>query len=97
MQKLKCIGGLMNGKIQEIDDYYREHDQIPVIGTVEFNLPNFEEDLQAFRENRTPESMAIPYHYYKVAEFHFIDKTKLRFLIPIDKTVKNALCFVLGA
>lgn len=97
MQKLKCIGGLANGKIQEIDDHYREHDQIRVIATIEFNLPTFEEDLKAYREGKIPESMIIPYHFYKVAELHFSDKTKLRFLIPVDETIKNALCFVLGA
>jgi len=97
MQKLKCIGGLANGKIQEIESHYREHDQVQVIATVEFDLPNFEEDLKAYREGKTPDRMTIFYHLYKVAELHFPDKTKLRFLIPVDETVKNALCFVLGA
>ena len=41
--------------------------------------------------------MVVPYHFYKIAELHFPDKTKLRFLIPVDETVKNAMCFVLGA
>lgn len=97
MQKLKCIGGLANGKIQEIESRYREHDQVQIIATVEFNLPSFEEDLEAFRQDKTPDYVTTPYHYYKIAELHFPDKTKLRFLIPIDETVKNALCFVLGA
>jgi hypothetical protein len=97
MQKLKCIGGLANGKIIEVANYYREHDQIRVMATIEFNLPTFEEDLNAYREGRTPDYMVIPYHFYKVAELQFLDKTKLRFLIPVDETVKNALCFVLGA
>ena len=97
MQKLKCIGGLANGKIQEIDNYYREHDQVPVMATIEFNLPTFEEDLNAYREGKIPDYMVVPYHFYKVAELHFPDKTKLRFLIPADETAKNALCFVLGA
>ena len=34
MQKLKCIGGLANGKIQEIDSCYREHDQVRVMATI---------------------------------------------------------------
>lgn len=97
MQKLKCIGGLANGKIIEVENHYREHDQVQVSATVEFNLPTFEEDLEAFRSGKTPDYITIPYHYYKVAELHFPDKTKLKFLIPVDETVKNALCFVLGA
>lgn len=97
MQKLKCIGGLANGKVQKIDDCYREHDTVRIMATIEFNLPTFEEDLNAYRKGKIPEYMVIPYHFYKVAELHFIDKTKLRFLIPVDETVKNALCFVLGA
>jgi hypothetical protein len=94
--RLKCIGGLCNVQIIEVDNYYREHDQIQVMGKIEFNLPSFEEDLEAFRNNKTPDYMATPYHYYKIATLHFPDKTKLNFLIPIDMKAKDALCFILG-
>lgn len=95
--KLKCIGGLANGQIVEVESYYREHDLVNVPAKITFEIDNFEEDLLAFRENRVPESMSNPYYFYKVAVFHFEHKEQLKFLIPVDMSIKNALCFVLGA
>lgn len=95
--KLKCIGGLANGRIEEIESHYGEHDIVRIRAIVQFSIPSFEEDLKAFRENRTPDYMNIPYHYYKISTLHFPDKTKLNFLIPEKMTAQDALCFVLGA
>lgn len=94
--KLKCIGGLANGQIEEVESYYREHDIVRVRAIVTFTIPSFEEDLKAFRENKTPDYMITPYHFYKIATLHFPDKTKLNFLIPDKMNAKDALCFVLG-
>jgi hypothetical protein len=95
--KLKCIGGLANGQIHEVESYYGEHDIVRVPAKVEFNLPSFEEDLKAFRENRVPDYMVNPFHLYKIATLYFPDKTKLNFLIPERMDYKDALCFLLGA
>ena len=95
--KLKCIGGLANGQIVEVANYYREHDIIRVPAKVVFSIPSFEEDLKAFRENRTPEYLSVPYYFYKISTLHFPDKTKLNFLIPDRMIAQDALCFVLGA
>lgn len=95
--KLKCIGGLANGQIEEIENHYGEHDIVRVRALVTFTIPSFEEDVKAFRENKTPDYMAVPYHFYKIATLHFPDKTKLNFLIPDKMNAKDALCFVLGA
>lgn len=95
--KLKCIGGLANGKIIEIDNCYGEHDLIRVQATIEFSIIDFEESLQAFRENRTPESMATRYHIYKIAVLHFSKHERIKFLIPETMKVQDVLCFVLGA
>lgn len=95
--KLKCIGGLANGQIIEVESFYEEHDIVRVMAQVTFSIPSFEEDLVAFRENRVPNYMVTPYHYYKIATLHFPDKTKLNFLIPQNMNAKDALCFVLGA
>ncbi len=74
--KLKCIGGLANGQITEVENYHTEHDIVRVPAKVQFNIPSFEEDLKAFRENRTPDYMATPYHYYKIATLHFPSKNE---------------------
>jgi hypothetical protein len=95
--KLKCIGGLANGRIEEVDNYLTEHDIVRIRAIVQFSIPSFEEDVAAFREGRPPDYLTIPYHFYKIATLHFPDKTKLNFLIPERMTAKDALCFVLGA
>lgn len=95
--KLKCIGGLANGRIEDVANYLGEHDIVRVRAIVQFSIPSFEEDLKAFREGRSPDYLTIPYHYYKIATLHFPDKTKLNFLIPEKMNAQDALCFVLGA
>jgi hypothetical protein len=94
--KLKCIGGTCDGKIQDIADHFREHDQVQIKGKIEFNLPSFEEDLQAFREGRTPDYMCVPYHYYKLAYIHFSKTSTLKFLIPMNWTSEDAIRHILG-
>lgn len=95
--KLKCIGGLANGQIIDVESHYGEHDLVRVMAIVQFSIPSFEEDLKAFKESRVPDYMINHYHHYKIATLHFPDKTKLNFLIPENMTAKDALCFVLGA
>lgn len=95
--KLKCIGGLANGQIIDVESYLKEHDLVKVQALVTFSISSFEKDLKAFIENRVPESMINHYHIYKIVTLHFPDKTKLNFLIPSDMDTKNTLCFVLGA
>jgi len=95
--KMKCIGGLANGQIVEVASYHTEHDVVRVRAKVVFTIPSFEEDLKAFRENRTPDYMNTPYHFYKIATLHFSNKMKLNFLIPEKMNAEDALCFVLGA
>lgn len=95
---LKCIGGLCDGQFAHVDDYYGYGDQVGVPMKVEFNLPTFEEDLQAFRENRTPEYMINPFEYYKIEEFYFGDNKrhdKIKFLIPLHWKIKDAMLHLL--
>ncbi len=91
MRKLKCIGGPKSGTYLEIDNSYQEHDVVRLPSTVEFSIPDFEEDLRAFRENRIPDYIAPPYHMYKIAVIRFSKTDRVEFLIPINGTFEEAV------
>jgi hypothetical protein len=95
--KLKCIGGNSNGKIVDVADYYREHDQIQVYCTVEFKIIEFEEELKAYREGKLPEAMINPVDFYKIAYFYFSKHSVVKFLIPMHWKVEDAIRHMLGA
>lgn len=95
--KMKCIGGLANGRVIEVESYYGEHDIVRVNSTIDFKIDNFEESLLAFREGRTPESMVVPYLYYKIATIYTSKHHKLNFLIPEKWSTEEALQYQLGA
>lgn len=92
--KLKCIGGPCDGKVQDIANYYREHDQIQIMGTIEFDLSSFEEDLQAYREGKLPD--CILYHYYKIVYVYFSKTSTLKFLTPMNWTREDAIRHAMG-
>lgn len=95
--KLKCIGGNSNGKIVEVADYYREHDQVPVYCTVEFKIVDFEEELNTFRQGKTPDNMTNPIDFYKIAYFYFSKHSIVKFLIPMHWKNEDAVRYALGA
>lgn len=89
--KMKCIGGLANGEIIEVESYLREDDLVRVRAKVEFYVIDF------LNANKMPDVAEEPFYYYKVATLHFLNKTKLNFLIPEKMNAEDTLCFVLGA
>lgn len=93
--KLKCIGGMRHNQSREIEDHYRVGDQVSINGKITFDISNFEEDLKAFRENRTPKYMTVPYHLYKIETIHFSKERFIKFLIPVDWKVEQALSILL--
>lgn len=96
MQKLKCIGGALNGNIVEIDNSYGEHDQVQLSAKIEFKITDFEEELAAFRRNELPKAMINPVYYYKVVVFHFPNNTAVRFLTPVNWSFEEAFRYVVG-
>lgn len=94
--KVKCIGGKADGDIIDVEDArYRENDLIQVMAKIEFSIVDFDSDVQAFREGRTPQSMTVPYHYYILKCFHWMDenkfKNKLYYLIPQNWNTWDAI------
>lgn len=94
--KLKCIGGAMNGTVQDVANYYGEHDIVQIAAKTEFKLASFEEDLAAYRENRVPNNIIDPYHIYKIAKLEMPHNTAVRFLIPENWRIEDALYFAFG-
>ena len=97
--KMKCIGGLSNGQIIDVDHgQYREHDQIRVPVNVTYEVLTFQQDLQKLMDDT---ALLNPYDYYKVCCFSWQDKSKaerkLFFLCPIGWTQFEALASVIGA
>jgi len=88
MKNLKCVGGICDGVIWQVEDYNKIHDYIKVRDPepLKFEVSNFEEDLKAYREGRTPESMTTKYHLYKICAIHGTskqgDKLTLEYLCP---------------
>ena len=62
---MKCIGGELDGKEYEIEN--RRHDHVRLLLSTEFKIPDFSEDIAAFREGRVPEYMikAIQHQFSK--------------------------------
>jgi hypothetical protein len=89
--KLKCIGGECDGQIQYVDDRQVFGDQVQVSKPIKFpiNLDNdFQESLSAFRQGRTPDSMVIKYHMYRICAIYGTsiqgDKLTLKYLCPCN-------------
>jgi hypothetical protein len=94
--KLKCIGGPENGQVVDVASHYQENDQIQVHAKIEFDIIDFQESLQAFREGKTPNSMSVPYHYYKILVIRFSKTSRLECLVPMNWTHEDAIRFKLG-
>lgn len=83
--KLKCIGGLADGKMVDVPDDFKDYDYVRVPLTIEFTLSNFEEELVAFLKNETPKSVSMRYAIYKIHSLHNINnnhKSTIKFLVP---------------
>lgn len=84
--KLKCIGGIADGQLVDVDEYLKTGDLIRVSAKVTFTISNFEQDLEDFRYGKSPESMTVPYYMYRICyiagSFRDGRKQKLEYLCP---------------
>jgi len=81
---MKCIGGLADGKVQDVYDDVRDHDIVRVNADVTFKVENFEKQLEDFRLNK---SSTVSFYAYKVHSLHMViqgEKHSIRYLIPFD-------------
>lgn len=97
--KLKCIGGLFNNQYHQVQDNLKIGDAIRKIEEPKFEITSFEESLQAFRENRTPSSIVLKYHYYIIDHIKIADTSygivEIKFLRYEDKTFLEIFEFLL--
>jgi hypothetical protein len=94
--KLKCVGGNCDGDTVDVDSYLGLGDMVRARARIEFKVVDFEESLQAFRDGKTPESLSVPYHYYKIEEFNFYEGGKIKFLIPMHWEIEDAIRHLLS-
>ncbi len=85
--KMKCIGGELDGKEYEVEN--RLHDQVRLLLPTEFKIPDFAEDVAAFREGRVPKQMINRYAMYRVCAIYGTrqgssEKQTLFYLCPIE-------------
>jgi len=66
--RLKCIGGECDGQL--VEGEYKLHDQVRVAKPMEFKIPDFQEDVKAFREGRVPDHVITQYVMYRVCAIH---------------------------
>lgn len=97
--KMKCIGGLANGQIVEVEHgSYREGDQVRVPVKITREVVSFHVDLESIMNEV---STTIPYDYYKVCAIHWRDNTNYKrsifYLCPIKWDKFEALAYVIGA
>lgn len=103
MKNLKCIGGVCDGVIWQVGDNLKSGDQVRVRDPkpVEYKLDTWDEDVQAYREGRTPDYLIIKYYSYRVCAID--GKTRngnkqiLLFLCPSDWHEWEAVTFKLGS
>ena len=66
--RLKCIGGECDGHIEEGE--FRLHDQVKIRKKMEYKIPDFSEDVKAFREGRIPNYVVDQFAMYRVCAIH---------------------------
>jgi hypothetical protein len=98
MQKLKCIGGECDGRIEEGE--FKLHDQVRVRKEMEFKISDFSEDVKAFREGRVPDHVITQYVIYRVCAIHGTsikgDRLKHLYLCPNDWHEWEAIMYQFG-
>lgn len=97
--KMKCIGGLSNGQIVDVEHgYYREGDQVRVPVIRSYELTTFQEDLKSILDDT---SFVQLYDFYKVCVIHWSDESKFKrsiyYLCPIKWNKFEALACAIGA
>lgn len=97
--KMKCVGGLSNGQIVEVEHgKHREGDQIRVPVKVSYELTSFQEDLKSIMNDT---AFAHPYDYYQICAIHWTDESKFKrsifYLSPIKWNKFEALAYAIGA
>ncbi|MDE2031364.1 MAG: hypothetical protein KGI58_03865 [Patescibacteria group bacterium] len=85
--KLKCIGGECDGKIMNVDYWYRTGDHVRVQKVPDYVITDYVEDLK---------SMTVEFYLYKIACLHFSKDDKMQFLIPHDWSDKQAILYQFG-
>lgn len=94
--KLKCVGGNCDGDTVDVDRYLGLGDIVRAPAKIEFKILDFEEELLAFREGRTPEGFATPYHMYKIEVIHCSKDNEIKFLIPMHWKIEDAIRHLLS-
>ncbi len=88
--RMKCIGGLSNGRIMDLESHLCEENNIVrVVALIDIPVIDFD-------PNKIPEIVSTPYHYYKVCTVHSGKYTIIKFLIPSNWEPEQALAFALG-
>lgn len=84
--KLKCIGGIADNQLIEVDDYHKIGDLVRVPAKITFAISSFEQDVEDFRYGRVPQSMSVPYYSYRICfiagTFRDGRKQELKYLCP---------------
>jgi hypothetical protein len=88
---LKCIGGDCDGTIIYVDDNIRVGDLVKVYAKIEFKVDTFNEDLEAYRNGRTPDHAVQRYYLYRKAVFNFSKDDKFYFLVDQNMSDKEAI------
>lgn len=91
--KLKCVGGLCDGKIVDSRDAKYAGDSVRVALERCYNVVDFIEEF-----DKLPESISYLYTYYKIEKFYFKNPNyELTFLIPVDWTIPEAIQHLLAS
>ena len=97
--KMKCLGGLSNGQIVDVDFVrHREGDQVRVPVERAYELTTFQQDLQSILDDT---GALTPYDFYQVCAIHWMDEGKFKrsiyYLCPIKWNKFEALAYAIGA
>lgn len=99
--KLKCVGGELDGQERDIEDTYKEHDQVRLALPLEFKLSSFAEDVRDFREGRVPKHTVTSYANYKISSIHGTNvngnKLKILYLTPMNWHEWEAIEYLVNA
>ena len=96
--KMKCIGGLANGEIVEVEHgSSRVHDIIQVRAKVTFELESFHESIKKLMDTT---ALFVPYYHYRICVIQKENKgyrQKLFYLCPEKWDDFEALSYLIGA
>lgn len=91
--KLKCVGGLYDGKIVDSRDAKYAGERVRISVKRRCDIINSIEEF-----NKLPESITYQYVFYKIEKFNFKNPDyELTFLIPVDWTMPEAIQHLLAS